>query len=54
MSEKANVCTASQRLLDLGVPILGAVVTGAHCGLYGYGRGADAKYHAFLSAGEIK
>ncbi len=35
VSRKAKVRAAFERLQSLGVPVLGAVVTGAHGGLYG-------------------
>jgi capsular exopolysaccharide synthesis family protein len=37
VSRKTKVFAAYQRLSTLGVPILGAVVTGTHGGAYGYG-----------------
>jgi Mrp family chromosome partitioning ATPase len=37
LSRKTQVFAALQRLQSLNVPILGAVVTGAHGGLYGNG-----------------
>jgi Mrp family chromosome partitioning ATPase len=48
VSRKTQVKAAYERLQRLGVPILGAVVTGAHGGLYGsttYGYGRrDSSY----------
>jgi capsular exopolysaccharide synthesis family protein len=46
VSRKTKVFAALQRLHSLGVPVLGAVVTGAHDGLYGNGYYAETKYSA--------
>jgi polysaccharide biosynthesis transport protein len=43
-SSKTKVSAAVQRLQCLGVPILGAVVTGGHGGLYGNYFGQASKY----------
>jgi capsular exopolysaccharide synthesis family protein len=44
VSRKTQVTAAAQRLQCLGVPILGAVVTGSDGGQYGSHYGPDARY----------
>jgi capsular exopolysaccharide synthesis family protein len=44
VSRKTKVFAALQRLHSLGVPVLGAVVTGVHDGLYGSGYYAESPY----------
>jgi capsular exopolysaccharide synthesis family protein len=44
VSRKTKVFAALQRLQCLGVPVLGAVVTGAHDGLYGSGYYSETTY----------
>jgi capsular exopolysaccharide synthesis family protein len=45
-SRKSLVKSAADRLRDLGVPILGAVVSGAHVGSYKDAYGAETAYDA--------
>jgi capsular exopolysaccharide synthesis family protein len=44
ISSKTKVLAASERLHSLGVPILGAVVTGTHGGRYGNNYDSDSPY----------
>ncbi len=48
VSRKTKVLAALQRLQSLGVPILGAVVTGAQGGLYGNSKYQSSAYYAGL------
>ncbi len=50
VSRKAKVAAASERLQCLGVPILGAVVTGAHGGRYGNDYDSGSSYHLLPEA----
>ncbi|MGO9462947.1 MAG: polysaccharide biosynthesis tyrosine autokinase [Isosphaeraceae bacterium] len=49
-SRKTKVAAASERLQCLGVPILGAVVTGAHGGRYGNDYNSDGTYRPMPDA----
>ncbi len=50
VSRKTKVAAASERLQCLGVPILGAVVTGAHGGRYGNDYDSGSSYHLLPEA----
>jgi Mrp family chromosome partitioning ATPase len=52
VSRKTTIFAAHQRLCTLGVPILGAVVTGAHGGVYGADRYGGGRYSTAYPAVE--
>jgi Mrp family chromosome partitioning ATPase len=52
VSRKAQVQSACERLRRLGVPVLGAVVTGTHGGTYGYGHGYNGVNSSYIGLPE--